>query len=145
MLGSGALMLAVPGAASAHPLGNFTVNRYSGLVVSTDAVRVDHVRDLAEIPTAQRSPAIDTSGDDRLSAAELAAWAGGECRRAARGLRLDGRRAARCRWQWRRAGAVAREGQAGLPTLRLECSPAGAGLPLGRYHSRAAGRRVGRR
>ena len=84
VLGSGALMVAVPGAASAHPLGNFTVNRYSGLVVSTDAVRVDHVRDLAEIPTAQRTPDIDTSGDDRLSAAELAAWAGAECRQAAR-------------------------------------------------------------
>ena len=43
-----------PTAASAHPLGNFTVNRYSGLVVAADAVTVDHVLDLAEIPTAQR-------------------------------------------------------------------------------------------
>ena len=121
VLGSGALMVAVPGAASAHPLGNFTVNRYSGLVVSSDAVRVDHVRDLAEIPTAQRTPDIDSSVDDQLSAAELAAWAGAECRGAARGLRLtvDGQRVPLA---VARAGAEAREGQAGLPTLRLECS-----------------------
>ena len=120
VLGSGVLMLAVPNAASAHPLGNFTVSRYSGLVVSPDAVLVDHVRDLAEIPTAQRSPAVDTSGDDRLSAAELSVWAGGECREAAGALRLtvDGQRVG---LQVARSAAETREGQAGLPTLRLEC------------------------
>ena len=82
-----------PGTASAHPLGNFTVNRYSGIVVATDAVTVDHVRDLAEIPTAQRRPAIDTSGDGRLSGGELSAWARTECRSAADDLRVqvDGR------------------------------------------------------
>ena len=76
-------VVGLPAAASAHPLGNFTVNRYSGLVVATDAVTVDHVLDLAEIPTAQRSPAIDTDGDGSLSPAELAAWAATQC--AARG------------------------------------------------------------
>ena len=42
-----------PAPASAHPLGNFTVNRYTGILVSPDGVEVDHVVDLAEIPTAQ--------------------------------------------------------------------------------------------
>ena len=33
--------------ASAHPLGNLTVNTYAGIVVAADAVRVDYVVDLA--------------------------------------------------------------------------------------------------
>jgi nickel/cobalt transporter (NicO) family protein len=40
-------------AALAHPLGNFTTNRYSELDVSGDRVYVIHVVDLAEIPTFQ--------------------------------------------------------------------------------------------
>ncbi len=116
-----ALVVLVPGTASAHPLGNFTVNRYSGIVVSTDAVTVDHVRDLAEIPTAQRRPAIDTSGDGRLSGGELSAWARTECRSAADDLRVqvDGRPAP---LSVRSATARSSKGQAGLPVLRLECS-----------------------
>ena len=116
-----ALVVLVPGTASAHPLGNFTVNRYSGIVVTTDAVTVDHVRDLAEIPTAQRRPTIDTSGDDRLSRSELAAWARAECRSAGDDLRVevDGRPAP---LSVRSATARTSKGQAGLPVLRLECS-----------------------
>ncbi len=46
---------AVVGAApaAAHPLGNFTTNTYAGLVVRPDAVAVDYVVDLAEVPTLQ--------------------------------------------------------------------------------------------
>jgi len=36
-----------------HPLGNFTVNRYDGLVAAPHELRIDHVQDLAEIPAAQ--------------------------------------------------------------------------------------------
>ena len=36
------------GPAAAHPLGNFTVNRYTGILVSPDGVVVDHVVDLSE-------------------------------------------------------------------------------------------------
>jgi len=42
-----------PTAASAHPLGNFTINRYSGLEVATDEIVVHYVVDMAEIPTIQ--------------------------------------------------------------------------------------------
>ena len=44
---------AVPVAASAHPLGNFTINRYTGIEVATDEVVVHYVVDMAEIPTIQ--------------------------------------------------------------------------------------------
>ena len=45
--------LAVPVAASAHPLGNFTVNRFSRVEVAGPRVYVQYVLDLAEIPTFQ--------------------------------------------------------------------------------------------
>lgn len=44
-------VLAAPGGALAHPLGNFTVNRYSRVQPSGDRVYVLYVLDLAEIPT----------------------------------------------------------------------------------------------
>jgi nickel/cobalt exporter len=49
---------AVP-AALAHPLGNFTTNRYGELDVSGDRVYLVHVVDLAEIPTFQLRGRLD--------------------------------------------------------------------------------------
>ncbi len=54
-------LLAV-GLAFAHPLGNFTVNRYARLEPTPDAFRLVYVLDLAEIPTFQelsRFPSLD--------------------------------------------------------------------------------------
>lgn len=48
--------LALPAVALAHPLGNFTINHSSSLVVSGDRVYVHYVLDMAEIPTLQRGP-----------------------------------------------------------------------------------------
>jgi nickel/cobalt exporter len=45
--------LAAPTSAAAHPLGNFTVNRFSGITLSGRDVYVHYVLDLAEIPTYQ--------------------------------------------------------------------------------------------
>jgi len=45
--------LAAPVATSAHPLGNFTVNRFSRVEVSGPRVYVLYVLDMAEIPTFQ--------------------------------------------------------------------------------------------
>ena len=47
------LLLAAPAVASAHPLGNFTVNHFSRVQVSGDRVYVRYVVDMAEIPTLQ--------------------------------------------------------------------------------------------
>ena len=68
VLVTGAFALAGP--ASAHPLGNFTVNRYTAVLVSPDQVTIDHVLDLAEIPTAQLG--------DRVE--DVAATAADRCR-----------------------------------------------------------------
>jgi len=45
--------LVLPVVAAAHPLGNFTVNRFSRIEVSGPRVYVHYVLDLAEIPTFQ--------------------------------------------------------------------------------------------
>jgi nickel/cobalt exporter len=45
--------LALPVAASAHPLGNFTVNRFSRVDVAGSRIYVRYLLDLAEIPTFQ--------------------------------------------------------------------------------------------
>ncbi|MGW6062557.1 nickel transporter, partial [Streptomyces sp. NPDC055189] len=120
-----ALTLLPAAEAHAHPLGNFTVNRYDGLVASPGHLRVDHVEDLAEIPATQAEPRIKRVG--------MRSWAEGRCEDAARGsrLRVDGR-AAELRVE--RARAVRRDGQAGLPTLRVECE-LGAPLPRGTEHA----------
>ncbi|WP_326801820.1 nickel transporter [Streptomyces sp. NBC_01788] len=113
-----ALVLVPAGAASAHPLGNFTVNRYDGLVASPGALRVEHVEDLAEIPATQAKPDIERTG--------LAVWARQRCEKAARdsAVTVDGRAVALTAHS---SHARVRPGQAGLDTLRVEC---GLSAPL---------------
>jgi nickel/cobalt transporter (NicO) family protein len=48
--------MALPAVALAHPLGNFTINHSSTVVVSGDRVYVHYVLDMAEIPTLQHVP-----------------------------------------------------------------------------------------
>ena len=102
--------LVVPVAASAHPLGNFTINRFSRIEVSGHRLYVVYVLDLAEIPTFQAG---------RIDAQAYA-------RRIARGaeLTVDGRRAA-LGAGGDRARASRRRG--GLRTTRLEVLLARAG------------------
>ncbi|GGY09446.1 HoxN/HupN/NixA family nickel/cobalt transporter [Streptomyces djakartensis] len=107
-----ALTLLPAGTASAHPLGNFTVNRYDGLVAAPGELRVHHVEDLAEIPATQAGPDIERLG--------IAMWARERCADAAADSRVtvDGRTAALTA---ERSDARVRPGQAGLDTLRVEC------------------------
>ncbi len=68
------LALSRPSPADAHPLGNFTVNRYSKLELYSDAVRIRYVLDMAEIPTYQEMGLIDTDGDGQASDDESQAY-----------------------------------------------------------------------
>ena len=54
--------LLAPAAAEAHPLGNFTTNRYAEVVASGDRVYLLYVLDLAEIPTFQDKSKISKLG-----------------------------------------------------------------------------------
>jgi nickel/cobalt transporter (NicO) family protein len=74
-----ATLLLAPAIASAHPLGNFTINHYAGLTVGRDGVDVDIVIDMAEIPTFQERQTMDTDGDGSVGDDEAAAWATSTC------------------------------------------------------------------
>ncbi|MFF8288651.1 sulfite exporter TauE/SafE family protein [Streptomyces sp. NPDC016309] len=122
LLGGTALALLPAQAAQAHPLGNFTVSQYDGLVVAPGELLVDHVEDLAEIPASQERARIDTDGNDRLAPGELAAWARTRCDAAARDARLVTGDAAARPVTAGAARAEVRPGQAGLETLRVTCA-----------------------
>jgi nickel/cobalt transporter (NicO) family protein len=95
--------LAAPAAASAHPLGNFTINRFSRIEVSGKQVYVRYVLDLAEIPTFQAGRI-----DARLYARRIASGAR---------LTVHGRRVRLAPVEW----AIAHpNGAGGLKTTRLE-------------------------
>lgn len=83
-------------AASAHPLGNATVNHYDGLTLYPDHVSDLAVEDIAEIPTIQRKGVIDTNGDGVLSAGERSSYAAAQCADLARtdAISINGRRVA---------------------------------------------------
>ncbi|WP_406388067.1 nickel transporter [Streptomyces sp. NBC_00887] len=128
-LATGTVLALLPArAAQAHPLGNFTVNQYDGLVVVPGQLSVDHVEDLAEIPASQERIRIDTDRDDRLAPDELSAWARARCDAAAEGARftVGGRDAGGTgvSVSVRSAKAQVRAGQAGLQTLRVTCGMA---------------------
>jgi nickel/cobalt exporter len=121
--------------AAAHPLGNFTVNAYSGLRVGPDRLVVDYVVDLAEIPAFQARKAIDADRDGRVGGAEATSWRDRECPRLAGGLRatVDGQPLPLAV-----TGSTLTfpEGVGGLETLRLECALAGP-LPPGSSAARS--------
>ena len=117
-----AIALLVPaGAASAHPLGNFTVNTYTGLRVQPDRVDVDLVVDMAEIPAVQARRGIDSNGDGKVDDAEGAAYAAQTCADAVLkvDVAVDGRQAP---LTVASAAVTFPAGTAGLPTLRLTCA-----------------------
>jgi ABC-type nickel/cobalt efflux system permease component RcnA len=103
--------LAVVASATAHPLGNFTINRYSELHVSGDRLFVRYVLDMAEIPTFQASQrgGVDAHAYARRIAANLE-------------LKVNGRPA---RLTPLRQALAFPQGQGGLRTTRLEVVLAG--------------------
>jgi ABC-type nickel/cobalt efflux system permease component RcnA len=74
-----AFMLVPAAPASAHPLGNFSVNQYLGLTLHPDRVDATAAVDFAEIPTLQDRPAVDTSGDGTISDTERSSYAAARC------------------------------------------------------------------
>ena len=116
--------------ASAHPLGNFTVNTYSGLRVQPDRVVIDLVVDMAEIPTFQARPEVDADGDGAVGEAEASRYATASCGEAATRISVAvGGRAAAVRSL--SAGVTFPPGAAGLPTMRLTCALAAATGTIG--------------
>jgi ABC-type nickel/cobalt efflux system permease component RcnA len=112
-------------AASAHPLGNFTVNHYDGLALSSERVGITSTVDAAEIPTAQLRGRVDTDRDGVLSPTERASYATDSCStlRTRLALAIDGTPVA---LRGDGGSFVLEPGAAGLETSRLVCQSSGS-------------------
>jgi ABC-type nickel/cobalt efflux system permease component RcnA len=63
-IGVALLALLAPAAASAHPLGNFTVNHFTRIEAAGDRLYLRYVLDLAEIPTFQARDEVAAKGEE---------------------------------------------------------------------------------
>jgi nickel/cobalt exporter len=108
-----------PGSASAHPLGNFTVNQYARIEVSADGPRIVYVLDMAEVPAFQEIKAIDASGDGEIDDGERTAYLDRMAGTIGRALELtvDGQLLT---LQAEDASLAFPDGQAGLQLIRLK-------------------------
>ncbi len=116
--------------ALAHPLGNFTINHYAGLHVTRDAVTIDYVLDMAEIPAFQEIAGLDANGNGQAEVDETAGYHPSQCDaiRSDLDLRMNGQPVAIA------LDSSAIEfpaGAGGLPTLRLTCAFRAAIAPVG--------------
>jgi len=104
--------------ALAHPLGNFTTNRYARIEVYQDRLQLHYVVDMAEIPAFQAMPEIDSDGDGAASEPELAAYARRRAGELPRNFELTaaGKRLSHALLQ---STAQLLPGQGGLQVLRL--------------------------
>ena len=75
-------------AASAHPLGNYTVNRAVAVTIAPDHVALLYLIDMAEIPAFSEVGVIDGNADGSVSHDEAEAYAGIACARALSMLEL---------------------------------------------------------
>jgi ABC-type nickel/cobalt efflux system permease component RcnA len=75
--------------ASAHPLGNFTINHYSRIELSAGRVTLRYVLDMAEIPTFQEMSLIDLNRDGEVDASERDAYVHQKLAQLLPGLRLQ--------------------------------------------------------
>ena len=78
-----------PPAVSAHPLGNFTINRYSRIEPGVDQIQLRYVLDLAEILTFQEMSLVDLDRDGRVSETENATYSVVKAEELRRGLQLS--------------------------------------------------------
>ena len=117
------------GAASAHPLGNFTINHFARIEIGDEQIRVRYVVDMAEIPTLQELQTMNESADGSPTSAELNAYLERIIPQYAAGLRVtvDGKLIA---LQPTAKTISTPAGDGGLPNLRVECDLTGA-LPVG--------------
>jgi nickel/cobalt transporter (NicO) family protein len=106
----------LPGAAAAHPMGNFSVNHYAGITVTPAHVELRYLIDMAEIPTFQEIHEHGFAADP--ADPRLASYLKAKCRTLSDGLTLE---ANGTRLVLREIGhdAIFPPGAGGLPTMKL--------------------------
>jgi ABC-type nickel/cobalt efflux system permease component RcnA len=105
----------------AHPLGNFTINHYAGLLVSQDSISIDYVLDMAEIPAFQEITAFDVNGNGQADPTEAAAYHAAKCTSLQPDLKLRVNNTA-IALALTSSSVEFPAGAGGLPTLRLTCA-----------------------
>lgn len=128
-----AALAAAPGV-QAHPLGNFTINHYAGLLIQTQGVTVDYVLDMAEIPAFREIQGLDANQNGRPEGDEIRNYPEKQCQGIAENVDLQ------VNGQSVKLDAVSAAvefppGQGGLLTLRLTC-----GFQTGPIGAQAAAR-----
>lgn len=118
---TGVMLLLTASPAHAHPLGNFSVNQYLGLVLRQDSVAATAVVDFAEIPTLQERPAVDSDANGTVTDAERAGHASASCAALADSIEA---RVATDRLEWTVSSVAFEytEGTGGLDVSRLTCA-----------------------
>jgi len=112
------ILLAQPMALLAHPLGNFTINRYSRIEADREMLSLTHIIDMAEIPAHQQRTDMDRNDDGTLDDAEQQAYLDALIADLESNvqLTLNDQTAS---WQLLDRELTFPVGQAGLPTLRI--------------------------
>jgi nickel/cobalt transporter (NicO) family protein len=107
--------------AEAHPLGNFTINQYSGLQVSREGIGIDYVLDMAEIPAFQAINRMDTNHNRKPDPAEIQDYPEAKCKEVVShlSLKIDQQPLP---LSIKRSTLEFPLGVGGLATLRLTCA-----------------------
>ena len=107
--------------AEAHPLGNFTINQYSGLQISGESVEIDYVMDMAEIPAFQAINRMDVNHNHKPDPAEISGYSKAKCKEVNSNLSLKIDQHP-LTLSVERSTVEFPAGVGGLATLRLTCA-----------------------
>jgi len=113
----------------AHPMGNFSVNHYSGITLTRSQIRLLYIIDMAEIPTFQELQAADLKADPKDP--HLSTYLRAKADEFWRGitLKLDGRP---LELECAERQAIFPPGAGGLPTMKFAFT---CGAPLANLNS----------
>jgi ABC-type nickel/cobalt efflux system permease component RcnA len=135
-----ALGVLVPPSLEAHPLGNFSINRYAGLRINAERIEIAYVIDMAEIPAFQEIQAHGLVPDPEHPSVRPYLRGATESLREGLHLEVNGSRRL---LQTASSGVLFPAGAGDLPTLRLRAVywvdlEAMAARPLGELRYRDA-------
>jgi ABC-type nickel/cobalt efflux system permease component RcnA len=110
------LSLGAPGHGTAHPLGNFSISRYTGIEVGRNVIALRYFVDMAEIPTFQELQGHGIPSDPAEPRVSRYVRDTAEALKQGLELEVGGRRLA---LEVRSAEVIFPEGAGGLPTMKL--------------------------
>jgi ABC-type nickel/cobalt efflux system permease component RcnA len=110
------LSLAAPGHGTAHPLGNFSISRYTGIEVGRNVITLRYFVDMAEIPTFQELQGYGIPSDPAEPRVSRYVRDTADALKQGLELEVEGRRLT---LEVRSAEVIFPEGAGGLPTMKL--------------------------